>query len=55
VEVLDLRRHHRFDGLIQVYIPADDPAEDVALGQDADEASVGPDHEDRIAGSGALD
>ena len=35
--------------------PADEPAEDVALGQDADEASRGVAHEDRIAGAGALD
>ena len=31
------------------------PTEDVALGQDADEAAVGVAHEDRIAGPGALD
>src|SRR6476659_10682310 len=51
VEVVPGRRHHRLDRLREVDVAADDPAEDVALRQDADETSVGLGHEDRIAGA----
>ena len=55
VERARLGRHERLDRLRQVDVAADDPAEDVALGQDADEPSGRVADEDRIAGPGALD
>ena len=40
VERVRIGGHQRLDRLAQVDVAADDPAEDVALGQDADEAAV---------------
>ena len=41
VEVVPGRRHQRLDRLREVDVAADEPAEDVALGQDADERPSG--------------
>src|SRR4029079_5340526 len=48
VEVMPGRGHHRLDRLREVDVAADDPAEDVALGQDAGKTSVGRGHGARI-------
>src|SRR3954454_9429066 len=40
VEVVPRRGHHRLDRLAQVDVAADDPGEDIALGQDAYEATI---------------
>ena len=55
VERVRLGGHQRLDRLAQVDVPADDPSEDVALGQHAGEPTGGVADEDRIAGPGALD
>ena len=47
--------HERLDRLAQVHLTADDPPEDVTLGQDAGEAAVGLADEDGIARPGPLD
>src|SRR5262245_31181826 len=55
VEVLPAGGHHRLDRLAEVHVATHDPAEDVALGQDAGEAPVGMGHEHGIARAGPLD
>ena len=55
VERARLGGHERLDRLAQVDLTADDPPEDVTLGQDAGETAVGLADEDRIAGPAALD
>ena len=55
VEGARLGGHERLDRLAQVHLAADDPPEDVALGQDAGETAVGLADEDGIARPGVLD
>ena len=55
VERARLGGHSDLDRLVEVDVAADDAAEDVALGQHAEEAAVGVADEHRIAGPGALD
>jgi len=50
-----VRRHHRLDRLGEIDVAADDPAEDVPLGQDACQPTGAIADEDRITGPGSLD